>query len=88
MSDTKDFNQYKSRLAKSLHETLLRDCDPPPDELHIPYNLIVEDKEELWYAFAKVTYIVFCPTKKVHTVTIRFQYDKFGKFMLETMRYV
>jgi hypothetical protein len=80
--------QVKSRLAKSVHETLWRDCNPPPDELHIPYHLIVEDRKNPWSAFATVTYIVFCPTKKTHTVDIHFKYDKFGKFLLETMKYV
>jgi len=87
-STTRDFNQVKSRLAKSLNDVLYRDCNPPPADLVIPYHLLVEDRKRFWHAFAEVTYIVFCPTKKVHTVKIHFKYDKFGKFLLNTMRYV
>jgi hypothetical protein len=88
MSQTKEFNQLKARIAKSVRETLLEDCNPPPDELHIPFNLVLEDEENPWHAFARATYVVFCPKKKVHTVTINFRYDKFGKFQPETMKYV
>lgn len=96
MSDTttatenspRGFSQIKSRLARSLEDTLRRDCNPPPDDLSIPYHQITEDKKNPGHAFALVTYIVFCPTKKVHTVNIHFKYDKFGKFILDSMRYV
>lgn len=82
------FSQIKSRLARSLEDTLRRDCNPPPDDLSIPYHSIVEDRETPGFARATVTYIVFCPTKKLHTVNIRFKYDKFGKFILDSMHYV
>jgi hypothetical protein len=88
MSDIKDFSSIKSILAKSLFDTLLSDCNPPPDRLDIPVGSIRQDEQSPGWAFATVTYVVFCPGKKVHTVRIRYQYTPEGKFLLGTMSYV
>jgi hypothetical protein len=87
-ANAKDFNTIKSRLTRSLNDTLMGDCNPPPDELHIPYGSVVPDEEAPGWAFARVIYVVYCPKKKTHTVDLRFQYDKFGKFILSSMQYV
>ena len=85
----KAFEDIKSRLARSLKETLRDDCDPPPDEIHIPYHKILADEDgEENTATATVTYIVFCPKEKRHTVYIKFKYDRAGKFLKDTMTYV
>jgi hypothetical protein len=83
----KDFNSIKMRLAKSIHSALFRECDPPPDELIIPYAPLVCG-DEPGVAYAQVIYKVFCPREKLHTINIKFQYDKFGNFMMDTMTYV
>jgi hypothetical protein len=85
---SKNFEDIKSKLARSLKETLYNECSPPPNELHIPYGSVVEDKEEPYTALAVVTYIVRCPGEKKHTVHIKFKYDKEGKFLRDTMEYV
>lgn len=90
----KDFDILKSTLARSLKEILGRDCETPSGEtltrceLHIPYHQIVPDEDTQDRAFAAITYIVHCPREKTHTVRINFQYDRFGKFLRETMAYV
>jgi hypothetical protein len=86
--DMKQFEDIKSRLARSLKETLFNECSPPPDELHIPYASVSPDREEPNTATATVTYVVRCPGEKKHTVHIRFKYDKEGKFLRDTMEYV
>jgi hypothetical protein len=86
--NNKHFEDIKSKLARSLKETLYNECDPPPDELHVPYNLLTPDEDEPDTARASVTYIVNCAGVKKHSVDIQFKYDKTGRFLRETMRYV
>jgi hypothetical protein len=83
----KDFNSIKPRLLKSLNDTLFRDCQPPPDKLIIPHYSVQPADEPGW-AYAKVIYVVYCPTEKVHSVDITFRYDRHCKFLLDTMQYV
>lgn len=94
LPENKAFEAIKSRLARSLKEALLRETVLPPEEkpmeceLHIPYHQLQPHEEELDTATARVTYIVECPTEKKHTVTIKFKYDKNGRFLRETMEYI
>lgn len=90
----KDFEGIKSKLARSLKDTLSRDVTTPPGErhihceVHIPYHQIIPDEDAINTATACVLYVVNCPSEKRHTVRIKFQHDQFGKFLLETMTYV
>lgn len=86
-NQNKDFSSIKSRLAKSIHDTLYRNCNPPPDSIVIPYDSVQPEPEAGW-ARSTVVYVVYCPKKKTHVVNIRFQYDKFGKFLSHTQEYV
>jgi len=89
MKKTLTFDQIKSVMARSLYNTLYRENNPPPDELRIPYAAIhpVPDEEDT--ATARVTYVVNCPGRKVHTVNIKFKYENpSGKFLRSTMTYV
>jgi hypothetical protein len=99
-----EFEAIKSKLARSLKETLTREAAAPQGErpvdyeVHIPYHQIKQDpsvhipdaqtSETPKTASAVVTYIVRCPTEKKHTVKISFEYDKSGRFIRNTMRYV
>ena len=84
----KDFGAIKSRVVKSLYETLYRDCNPPPDDLIIPSDTVRADKDKDGWATALVIYVMYMPNKKTHAVNIRFQYDNFGRFILSSMEYV
>jgi len=84
----RDFGSIKTRLVKSMYETLRQDCNPPPDDLIIPIDTVRPDGDLDGWATAMVIYVMYMPKKKTHTVNIRFQYDKFGKFILSTMEYV
>jgi hypothetical protein len=89
-----NFEELKSKLARSLKNTLTQEAVPPAGEkpvnfeLHVPYHQIKLDPDEADTASAIVTYIVRCPSEKKHTVYIKFKYDKSGKFLRETMEYV
>lgn len=85
---SKDFQSIKSRLVKSITDTLYRDCQPPPHKLIVPHYAVVEDFDNPGMAFAEVFYVVYCPTEKTHKVNITFKYDRHGKFLLDTMKYV
>jgi len=86
--------ELKSKLVRSLKTTLAYEAIPPTGEkpvdfeLHVPYHQIKLDPDEPNTASAVVTYVVRCPTEKKHTVFIKFKYDKAGKFLRETMKYV
>jgi hypothetical protein len=84
----KDFGAIKSRVVKSLYETLHRDCNPPPDDLIIFSDSVKADKDKDGWATAQVIYVMYMPSKKTHSVNIRFQYDNFGRFILSSMEYV
>jgi hypothetical protein len=87
------FELIKSKLARSLKETLTREASTPQDEknttceVHIPYHQIKPDEDEPDTAQATVTYVVLCPEEKKHTVRIKFRYDKNGKFVKDSMTY-
>lgn len=89
-----NFEELKSKLARSLKTTLAYEAIPPVGEkpvdfeLHVPYHQVKLDPDESNTATAVVTYVVRCPSEKKHTVYIKFKYDKTGKFMRETMEYV
>jgi hypothetical protein len=78
----------KSRLLRSLNDTLHKDCSPPPKKLIIPAHTLVEDKDEPGWATADVIYVVDCPTEKTHTVSMRFRYDKHGKVNPAYLEYI
>ena len=82
------FDVLKPRIARSMKEVLYNENTPPPDELIIPYNQIKEDEDEEGVATARVIYVTYCPGKKVHTVNIRFRYNKYGTFLRTTMTYL
>jgi hypothetical protein len=88
------FEDLKSKIAKSLKETLHRDAAAPAGErhvdydVHVPYHQLIADDSEDMAARAVVTYVVDCPSEKKHTVRIKFNYDKSGKFLKNTMTYV
>jgi len=94
MATLHHFETIKSRLAQSLKEALGRDIITPAGEkhiycdMHIPYHQLLSNDDEDDQATAVVTYIVKCPTEKKHTVRIRFNYDKTGRFLSDTMQYV
>ncbi len=85
---SKNFQSIKARLVKSLTETLYRECSPPPHRLIIPHYTVIEDDDNPGMAFAEVIYVTYCPDEKSHKVHITFKYDRHGKFLLDTMRYV
>lgn len=90
----KDFELLKSKLARSLKEILTRDAMPPAGErpvdydVHVPYHQLSADEDAPNTAEAAVVYVVRTPEEKRHSVRIRFQYDKSGKFLKDTMAYV
>lgn len=94
MTITTPFETVHSKISRSLKETLFRESDTPEGEkpvrmeLHIPYNQIKPDPDEENTATATVTYVVWCPTEKKHSVNIKFKYDKYGKFVRSSMTYV
>jgi hypothetical protein len=83
-----EFYRLKPKLLSSLQETLLRDCNPRPHKLIIPHYSVTADKESSGWAFATVIYVMYWPTEKEHVVNIHYRYDKYGKFLMESMRYV
>lgn len=91
---SKDFELLKSKLARSLKEALVRDSLAPAGErpvdfdIHVPYHQLTVDEEVPSTAEAVAVYVVRCPAEKRHSVRIRFQYDKSGKFLKDTMTYV
>lgn len=84
----------RSKIARSLKETLFKEAVSPEGEkpvrmeLHVPYNQIRPDDENENSATATVTYVVWCPSEKKHSVNIKFNYDKYGKFIRNSMVYV
>lgn len=90
---SKAFNEIKSKLAKSIKDTLTRDAAAPEGErpvdceVHVPYHQLTPEDEPMT-ARALVTYVVHGPTEKKHTVRIEFNYDKAGKFLKNSMTYV
>jgi hypothetical protein len=93
-TDTEDFNQLKSKLAKSLKEILTEEAVSPELRgsvdcvVDVPYDSLVSSDDEHNTAYALVTYTVFCPTEKKNTVQIKFKYDSLGNFLRKTMSYV
>jgi hypothetical protein len=90
----KEFESLKSKIAKSLKETLFKESATPPGErhvdhdVHVTYHQVLEVEDEPMTASAVVTYVVAYPKEKRHTVRIKFNYDKAGKFLRNTMLYV
>ena len=88
------FETLKPKFARSLKEYLYNEALAPLGErpvdfdLHLPYHHIKYDDDAENRALATVTYVVRCPTEKKHTVFIKFNYDKSGKFLRNTMEYV
>jgi hypothetical protein len=88
------FELIHSKIARSLKEALFKESITPEGEkpvrmeLHVPYNQIRPDEETEDTATATVTYVVWCPSEKKHTVNIKFNYDKHGKFIRNSMVYV
>jgi len=85
---TQGFDSIKQQLERSIVETLYHDCQPyPPAKVYVHNYSLQAEKSHGW-ARAKVTYVVYCPGEKLHTVNIRFQHDKMGRFLMNTMQYV
>lgn len=91
---TFNLDELKSKIARSLKNTLTSDAVAPAGEkhvnfeVHVPYHQVKLDEDEPSTATATVTYVVQCPKEKRHTVYIKFKYDKSGKFLKNTMQYV
>jgi hypothetical protein len=89
-----EFDAIKSKLARSLKDTLTKDAATPEGErpvdceVHVPYHQLAADDTEPLTASALVTYVVHGATEKKHTVRIKFNYDKSGKFLKNSMTYV
>jgi hypothetical protein len=89
-----EFEALRPRISRSLKETLFKESATPEGEkpmrmeLHVPYNQIKPDDENERTATATVTYVVWCPDEKKHSVNIKFNYDKHGKFVRSSMIYV
>ncbi len=89
-----NFDSLKSKLARSLKDTLTREATHPEGErpieceVHVPYHHLRPSVDEVDVAHAEVTYIVNCPAEKKHRVRIKFNYDKFGRFLRNTLQYV
>lgn len=94
IESTSSFELIKSKLARSLKESLALDCETPRGEkrveyeVRIPYHQLRADEEHDNMATALVTFAAWLPEEKTHTVRIRFEYTKSGKFLRETMTYV
>jgi hypothetical protein len=95
MSNThKEFMSIKSKLARSLKETLTKEAVAPQEErpvdfdVTVPYHQLDIDEDSPGYAVATVIYVVRCPSEKRHVVHIKFQYDHTGRFLRNTMSYV
>lgn len=90
----KQFETIKSKLARSMKEILTKEAVMPSGEspvrcdVTIPYPQLDADPEDEGYAQATVIYVTYCPTEKKHVVRIKFQYDKTGKFLKDTVVYV
>ena len=88
-----EFELIKSKLARSLKDILTKDAATPEGErhvdceVHVPYHQLLAEDEPMT-AKASVTYVVHGSTEKKHTVRIKFNYDKSGKFLKNSMTYV
>jgi hypothetical protein len=90
----KEFEALKSKIAKSLKDTLYKESMTPPGErhvehdVHVPYHQVMDIEDEPMAASAVVTYVVMFPKEKRNTVRVKFNYDKAGKLLRNTMVYV
>jgi hypothetical protein len=90
----KKFLELKSKIAKSLKDTLIKESTLPKEERQVDFEVIVPfqqldlDNEDDDYAKALVIYSVMYPREKKHVVHVKFQYSPAGKFLRETMLYV
>lgn len=88
------FESLKHKLLKSIKETLTLEAEAPKEEKPVDFDVrvpihqlkLVDDCSDT--AEALVIYAVRCPTEKTHAVRIKFNFDKSGSFLRNTMSYV
>jgi hypothetical protein len=86
--NSNEFESISAQLEKSIAEALYNECPPyPPAKVYVHRHTLLPEKSPGW-ARAKVTYVVYCPGEKTHSVNIRFQHDKTGRFIRNSMQYV
>lgn len=91
---TDDFEALRPVIAKSMRDTLSAEVRTPdgekvtPCDVYIADQLLEEDEDEPGSAYATVTYVTYCPNARRHSVRVKFNYTKQGKFERSTMAYV
>lgn len=87
------FETLKPKLSRALKEHFLSESEVPGEqpvelEVHVPHNQLVLSDEEEFAGYATVTSVVRCPSEKKHTVYIKFNFDKTGKLVKDSITYV
>lgn len=91
---TDDFESLRLKIAKSMRDTLSAEVRTPDGEKVTPCDVYVADQlieaiaDEPEAAYATITYVTYCPNERRHSVRVKFNYTKQGKFKRDTMSYV
>jgi hypothetical protein len=91
---TDDFEALRPKIAKSMRDTLSAEVRTPdgekvtPCDVYVADQLIEEVDGEADAAYATITYVAYCPNERRHSVRVKFNYTKQGKFKRESMSYV
>lgn len=85
--------RLKDNIISTLTAHLRKEANPDEEGfidlvIQVPKELLEEDPEDPRAAFATVRYVVKCPSEKTHTVKVRFQYNKNGEFIKNSLTYV
>lgn len=79
---------YLKLLAGDIYRFFNQQDNPPADEIHVPVDLMQEDKKNKDHYYATVRYVINCAGRKVHSVRINFAIDEKGRFLTNTWKYV
>lgn len=78
---------YLKLLASDIYKYFHHLDSPPADEIHVPIDLMQEDKKTKGNYYATVRYVVNCAGRKVNSVRINFAIDEKGRFLTNTWKY-
>ncbi len=75
-------------LARDLYVHFNALDDPPADEIHIPVEKIIPDRDDKEFITALIRYVVNYNGRLVHSVRVRFKVDEKLKLLPDTLQYI
>lgn len=84
---TKPLDPLAQKLSEQLYNHYYYQDTPRADDLVVPPVRIRPLRDMADTYQATITYIVFCPHKKLHQVNVHFQVDEKGNLRKNTLQY-